>query len=62
LALADLLQNDEPEVREAAASGMRLLRPERAVRWLEHRLRDETDADVRSTIEEELTRHRAGRS
>jgi HEAT repeats len=62
LALADLLQNDDSDVREAAAEAMRLLRPERAVRWLEHRLRDETDAEVRQTIQRELTRLHAGRS
>ena len=39
LALADLLQDEDSDVREAAAEAMRLLRPERAVRWLEHRLR-----------------------
>jgi hypothetical protein len=62
LVLADLLQDDEPDVREEAAEAMRLLRPERAVRWLAHRLRDETNADVRPTIQRELTRHEAGRS
>ena len=62
LILADLLQDDEPDVREEAAGAMRLLRPERAVRWLEHRLRDETNADVRQTIQSELTRLQAGRS
>jgi hypothetical protein len=62
LVLADLLQDDDPDLREEAAQAMRLLSPERAVRWLEHRLRDETNAEVRQTIERELTRHRAGRS
>jgi hypothetical protein len=62
LVLADHLQNDEPDVREGAAEAMRLLKSERAVRWLEHRLRDETTADVRRTLERELTWHRAGRS
>jgi hypothetical protein len=62
LALADLLQNDDSDVREAAAEAMRLLRPERAVRWLEHRLRDETDTEVRQTVQREPTRLHADRS
>jgi HEAT repeat protein len=62
LILADLLQDNEPDVREEAAEAMRLLRTERAVRWLEHRLRDETNAEVRQTIQRELTRHQSGRS
>ncbi len=62
LALVDLLQNDDSDVREAAAEAMRLLRPERAVRWLEHRLRDETDSEVRQTIQRELTRLHADRA
>ena len=62
LALADLLQDEDSDVREAAAEAMRLLKPERAVRWLEHRLRDETDAEVRQTIRRELMRLQAGRS
>jgi hypothetical protein len=62
LILAGLLQDDEPDVREEAAEAMRLLRPERAVRWLGHRLRDETNPDVRQTIQRELTRLQAQRS
>ena len=58
LALADLLQDEDSDVREAAAEARRLLRPERAVRWLEHRLRDETDAEVRQTIRRERRRPR----
>lgn len=58
LMLADRLQHDDPDMREAAACAMRLIRPERAVPWLEHRLRVETDPEVRRTIEEELARHR----
>ena len=54
LVLADFLQHDEPDLRESAAKAMRLLRPERAVRWLTHRLRDESDAGVRRSIEGEL--------
>ncbi len=62
LALADFLQSDDPDLREAAAEAMRILKSERATRWLEHRLRDETNPEVRKTIESELTWHRAGRS
>ena len=62
LALADLLQSDDPDLREAAAGAMRVLKAERAVRWLEHRLRDEANPEVRKAIEAELTWHRAGRS
>jgi hypothetical protein len=61
LVLADLLQHEEPDVREGAAEAVRLLGSERAIRWLEHRLRDEPNAEVRQTLERELTRHRAGR-
>jgi hypothetical protein len=60
--LADRLRDDDRDLREAAAEALRLLGPERAIRWLEQGLRDETDDDVRRTIERELTRHRAGRS
>jgi hypothetical protein len=60
--LADLLKDDEPDVREEAAEAMRLLRSEQAVRCLEHRLRDETNAEVRQAIQRELTRLQAGRS
>ena len=62
LMLADRLQHDDPDMREAAACAMRLIRPERAARWLEHRLRDETDAEVRRTIESELSHHQALRT
>jgi hypothetical protein len=62
LVLADRLQHDDPDMREAAACAMRLIRPEQAARWLEHRLRDETDAEVRRTIEEELSHHHALRT
>ncbi len=60
--LAARLQDDDPDIREAAAEAMRLLGPERAARWLEQRLRDETNEEVRQTIERELTRHRVGRT
>jgi hypothetical protein len=56
------LQDEDPDMREAAACAMRLLNPPRAIRWLEHRLRNEPDAEVRRTIEEELARHRAVRT
>jgi hypothetical protein len=62
LILAERLQDEDPDMREAAACAMRLLRPPRAIRWLEHRLRNEPDAEVRRTIEEELSRHRAVRT
>jgi hypothetical protein len=60
--LADRLQDYDPDIREAAAEALRLLGPERSVRLLEQRLRGETNVDVRTTIERELTRQRAGRS
>lgn len=60
--LADRLQDDDPDLREAAAEAMRLVESEQAARWLELRLKDEADDDVRRTMERELTRHRAGRS
>jgi HEAT repeats len=59
LVLADLLQEDEADLREAAARALRLLSREKVVRWLSRRLRDETDPEVRTTIEEELKRDRA---
>jgi hypothetical protein len=62
LVLADFLQHDDPDLREAAAEAIRLLRPERAIHWLTHRLRDEADAGVREAIELELSRHRTGRA
>jgi predicted HTH domain antitoxin len=58
LVLADLLQDNEADVREAAAQALRLLSQEKAVRWLTHRLRDEADEEVRATIEDELKRTR----
>jgi hypothetical protein len=39
LVLAELLQHDDPDLRESAARAMGLLRPDRAVRWLERRQR-----------------------
>jgi predicted HTH domain antitoxin len=56
LVLVDLLQNDAPDIREAAATAMRLLPAQRASRWLSHRLRIEAGPDVRKTIEGELER------
>jgi predicted HTH domain antitoxin len=61
LTLVDLLQNNEPDVREAAATAMRLLPPHRASRWLTHRLRNETDPYVRATIGHELERARTAK-
>ncbi len=60
--VADRLQDDDPDIREAAAEALRLLGPERSIGWLERRLRDEIDDDVRRTIERELTWQRAERS
>jgi len=57
LVLADLLQHDDPDIREAAAHAMRLLRPDRAERWLGHRLRDEKNPEVVEAIEGVLSRH-----
>ena len=59
LVLAEFLQHNEPDLRESAAGAMRLLRHERALRWLSQRLRDETNAEVRQTIEDELAWHQA---
>jgi len=60
--LAGWLEDDDPDIREAAAESLRLLGPERSIGRLERRLRDETDDDVRRTVERELTRQRAERS
>jgi hypothetical protein len=62
IVLVEFLQHDEPDLRESAARAMRLLRQDRALRWLSHRLRDESDAEVRRTIEDELAWHRMGRT
>jgi hypothetical protein len=61
LILVDLLQNDAPDIREAAARAVRLLPHERVSRRLSQCLRNETDADVRATIEEGLERLRAAK-
>jgi HEAT repeat protein len=60
LVLADFLQHDDPDLREAAAEAISLLPLERTVHWLTRRLRDEADARVREAIELELSRHRTG--
>jgi hypothetical protein len=57
LILAGLLQHDDPDIREAAACAMRLLRPQRAAYWLTRRVRVEPDAAVRVAIEDELGRY-----
>jgi hypothetical protein len=62
IVLVEFLQHDEPDLRESAARALRLLRRDRALRWLSHRLRDESDAEVRRTIEDELAWHRTGQS
>ncbi len=56
LTLVDLLQDDDPDIRAAAARAMSLLPRERVSRWLSRRLRIEVDPDVRATLEEELER------
>jgi predicted HTH domain antitoxin len=62
LILAQFLQHRDPDTREAAARAMQLLPPERAVHWLTLRRRDEPDADVMQTIEDELEHRRAARA
>jgi hypothetical protein len=62
LILADLLQHDDPDIREAAAGAMRLLRPERAAHWLTRRRRVEPDSDVQAAIEDELSRYSVERT
>lgn len=62
LILAHRLQEDDADLREAAACAMRLLRPEQATRWLLPRLRDESDEYVRRVIQEELEHHHAVRT
>jgi HEAT repeat protein len=62
LVLADFLQHDDPDLREAAAEAIALLPSERAVHWLTHRLRDEADVRVREAIELELSRDRTRRA
>jgi hypothetical protein len=59
LTLAELLQHGDPDIREAAACAMRLLRPERAAHWLSMRRRVEPDANVREAIDDELARYQA---
>jgi hypothetical protein len=56
LVLADLLQDDQADIRAAAAQALRLLSREKALRWLSRRLRDETNQEVRATLEDELQR------
>jgi hypothetical protein len=60
LILADLLHDENPDVREAAARAMRLLRPGRAAHWLTRRRLVEPDAAVLDSIEEELGRYSSG--
>ena len=62
LILAGLLQHEDPDVREATACAMRLLRPERAAHWLTRRRRVEPDEDVRAAIEDELNRYSTERT
>ena len=62
LILADLLQHNDPDIREAAACAMRLLRPGRAAHWLTSRGRVEPDVAVRAAIEGEFGRYHIGRT
>jgi hypothetical protein len=59
LILAHCLQDDDSDLREAAAGAMRLLPPERAIRWLNPRLRVETNEDVKRAIQDVLVSHGA---
>jgi hypothetical protein len=54
LVLVKYLLNEDPDIRDAACRALRLLPPHRARIWLTRRLREESDHDVRRTIEEEL--------
>jgi hypothetical protein len=60
LTLAEWLQHGDPDIREAAARAMRLLRPERATHWLSMRQCVEPDAGVREAIDDELARYQTG--
>jgi hypothetical protein len=62
LALVKHLFDDNPDVREAACSALRLLAPAQAQPWLNLRLREETDDEVRRTIEEALGLIQAARA
>src|SRR6185312_8296150 len=59
LILAHCLQDDDPDMREAAAGAMRLLPLERAIRWLNPRLRVEANEDVKRAIQDILISHGA---
>jgi hypothetical protein len=59
LILAHCLQDDDSDMREAAAGAMRLLPPERAIRWLNPRLRVETNEDVKRAIQDVLISYSA---
>ncbi len=54
LVLVKYLFEKNPELREASARAMRLLPLQHAKPWLERRLCDESDREVRLTIEDEL--------
>jgi hypothetical protein len=60
LVLVKHLLHDDPDVREAACTALRVLPPQQARTWLMRRLREDTDGEVRQTIEEELELIRAG--
>jgi hypothetical protein len=54
LVLVKHLLHDDPDVRDAACRGVRLLPRAQAQTWLTLRLREEADDEVRRTIEQEL--------
>jgi len=54
LILVQYLFDENPELREASARAMRLIPLHRAQPWLARRLRDESDREVRLSIEDEL--------
>jgi hypothetical protein len=62
LVLVKHLLHDDPDVREAACQALRLLAPAQAQTWLNLRLREESDDEVRRTIEEELRLIQAARA
>jgi len=59
LTLAEYLQHEAPDVREAAAKAMWILSPKRAELWLSRRSRVEPDEAVRETIADERARQQS---
>ncbi len=54
LVLIKHLFHEDADVREAASKALSVLTPAKAQRWLTRRLGEESDLDVRRTIEETL--------